>query len=245
MTTAFPPSGPTSLTTVIPAYPYDEYNDDPDLQAFWAAYNTLAQTYLNWFVRIGLPIYTGPLIAGALLDRIAEGLYGISRPTLFSGRTRDVGPFNTWAFNTIPFDRLKRIGPQNYYVTTDDIFKRVITWLLFKGDGKVFDIRWLKRRVARFLTGVNGTAPNIDQTYQISVTFGVGGEVTIRLISGIRKVTSGALYDRFAFNTMRFNGINTSYEPLTPLADAQTFQEAIQAAVLDLPFQFTYDIVIL
>lgn len=241
----FPPPGPTSLTAIIPAYLYDEYSDDPDLQAFWAAYNTLAQQYLNWFVQIGLPVYTGPLIVGALLDWMAQGLYGIARPALFSGHTKDVGPYNTWAFNTIPFNRLKRVGPQTYYATTDDIFKRVITWLVFKGDGKVFNIRWLKRRVARFLLGFNGTAPNVGQTYQISVTFGVGGEVTIRLISGVRKVVGGALYDRFLFNTMRFNGINTTFEPLTPLANAQTFQEAVDAGVLELPFQFTYDVVIL
>lgn len=241
----FPPLSPTVLPTVIPAYLYKEYDDDPDLQTFWAVYNALAQQYLNWFVQIGLPIYTGPLISGALLDWIAAGLYGISRPTLFSGKTRDVGPYNTWAFNSLPFNRLKRIGPQNYYVTTDDIFKRVITWLLFKGDGKVFDIRWLKRRVGRFLAGYNGTAPNIDQTYQISITFGVNNQVTIRLISGVRKVIGGALYDRFKFGTMRFNGIDTSYSPLTPLANAQVFQDAVNTGTLELPFQFTYNVVIL
>lgn len=240
----FPPGQPAVLSQLIPAYLYDEYNDDPDLQAFWAAYNTLAQQCLNWFVQIGLPIYTGPLITGALLDWIAQGLYGIARPTLFSGTTKDIGPYNTWAFNTIPYDRLKRVGPQTYYATTDDIFKRVLTWLLYKGDGKVFDIRWLKRRVGRFLVGYNGTAPNVDQTYQISVTFGIGGQVTIRLISGIRKVTGGALYDRFRFGVMRFNGINTSYTPLTPIANAATFQEAVNAGALELPFQFTYNVVI-
>jgi hypothetical protein len=240
----FPPDAPATLSQLIPAYLYDEYSDDPNLQAFWTAYNTLAQQYLNWFQQIGLPVYTGPLITGPLLDWIADGLYGISRPTLFSGATRDIGPYNTWAFNTRPFNRLTRIGPQTYYATTDDTFKRVLTWLLFKGDGKVFDVRWLKRRVARFLIGANGTAPNIDQTYQISVTFGIGGEVTVRLISGIRKVVSGALYNRFRFGVMRFNGINTKYTPLTPIANAATFQEAVNSGVLELPFQFTYNIVI-
>ena len=84
----FPPSEPTSLQQIIPAYLYQEYQDDPDLQAFWAAYNTLAQQYVNWFLQIGLPIYTGPLIVGPLLDWIAQGLYGIARPTPRSGLSR-------------------------------------------------------------------------------------------------------------------------------------------------------------
>jgi hypothetical protein len=244
--TKLPPLGPTSLTQVIPAYLYQEYSDDPDLQSFWSAYNTLAQQYLNWFVQFGqiLADYRNPLIIGPLLDWIAQGLYGMARPTLFSSKNKNIGSFNTWAFNTIPYDRLKRIGPQTYYATTDDVFKRVLTWHVFKGDGKVFDIRWLKRRVARFLQCANGTSLNVDQTYQISVTFGVGNQVTIRLISGIRTVLGGALYNRFKFNTMRFNGINTSFMPLAPITFAATFQEAVQSGALELPFQFTYNIVI-
>lgn len=244
MSDAFPPSGPTSLQGNIPAYLYNEYNDDSDLQAFWAAYNTLAQQYVNWFVQVGLPVYTGPLIVGALLDWVAQGLYGISRPTLFSGRVRDIGAFNTYAFNTIPFDKRKVIGPSQYYATTDDVFKRVMTWLLFKGDGKLFNIRWLKRRVMRFLAGANGTNPNVDETYQVSVSFGVGGEVTIRLIDGIRKVTGGSLFNRFTFNSCAFNAIKTSFSPMAPLAYALTFQEAVNAGVLELPFQFEWTVAV-
>ena len=240
----FPPSEPTSLQQIIPAYLYQEYQDDPDLQAFWAAYNTLAQQYVNWFLQIGLPIYTGPLIVGPLLDWIAQGLYGIARPTLFSGKTKDIGPLNTWPLNSIAFNARKIVGPQTYYVTTDDIFKRVITWLVFRGDGKVFNIRWLKRRVMRFLNGVNGTSYAIDNTYQVSVSFGVDGEVTIRLIGGLRKVTGGALFNRFALNTTAFNAIRTSFTPYAPLANALTFQEAVDAGVLELPFQFDFTVIV-
>ena len=242
--TTFPPLGPTSLQETIPAYLYDQYNDDEDLQAFWAAYNELANQYIYWFANVGLPVYSGPLIVDYLLDWIAQGLYGMARPTLLSGKNRDVGAFNTYAYDTIAFNARKVIGPQAYYVTNDDIFKRILTWHLFKGDGKVFDIRWLKRRVMRFLTGANGTNPNIDNTYQVSVTFGVGGGVTIRLIAGLRRVIGGSMYNRFAFNTCAFNSIRTSFTPYAPLANALTFQEAVNSGALELPFQFTYDVVV-
>ena len=40
---------------------------------------------------------------------------------------------------------------------TDDVFKRILTWHFYKGDGKNFSVRWLKRRIWRFLQGANGT----------------------------------------------------------------------------------------
>src|ERR1700739_1536949 len=89
--TTFPPTQPTSMTAIIPSYLYEEYNDDSDLQAFVSSYNTLAQTFLNTLVELNLPIYTSDVISGPLLDWVAEGLYGISRPSLFSGQSITVG----------------------------------------------------------------------------------------------------------------------------------------------------------
>ena len=91
----FPPTGPTVLTGVIPAYLYLQYNNDDALQAFFASYNALAQYFVTWFATVNLGVYTSPAISGTLLDWVAEGLYGFVRPALSSGRNRDIGPINT------------------------------------------------------------------------------------------------------------------------------------------------------
>lgn len=237
----FPPTGPTTLTQAIPSYLYEQYADDDDLQAFVAAYNGLAQQYVTWFATIGLPVYTSTNISGSLLDWIAQGLYGIVRPSLSSGRNRDVGPYNTVVYNTLAYNRRRIIGPSNITFTSDDIFRRIITWNFYKGDGNKFNVRWLKRRIMRFLIGVNGTAPNIDNTYLISITFGAGNVVSIRLPgAGTRSLTGGALYNRFRFNTMAYNAIRTNFTPGSPnpFPDASVLKQAIDSGVLQLPFQF-------
>lgn len=182
------PAGSTnnsSLTSVIPSYLYAQYTDDDDLQAFVAAHNQLGQTYLDWFNSINLPIYTSSAILGSLLDWVAQGLYGIARPILsVGGGGQIVGPFNTWAFNTLPVNGLKIVGAQStYYTVNDDYFKRIITWLFYKGDGRMFSVQWLKRRIVRFLSGVYGGAPNIDQTYNVSVSL-PGNRLAVICISG-------------------------------------------------------------
>lgn len=239
----FPPSAPVTLTEIIPAYIYRQYADDEDLQAFVAAYNELAQEYLTWFATIGLPIYTQPQISGPLLDWVAAGLYGQIRPSLSSGRNRDLGPLNTYAYNTMTYNGRKTVGPQNLTVTTDDVFRRIITWNFYKGDGKVFNIRWLKRRIMRFLIGLNGTAPNIDQTYLVSITFGADRIVSIRIAVGTRSVLGGALYNRFGLNTTPYNSILTKFNPSpTPLPLQSVLKEAIDSGALQLPFQFTFSV---
>ena len=105
----------------------------------------------------------------------------MARPALSSGRNRDLGPYNTNMYNTLAYNQKKRVGAQNVTVTTDDLFKRIMTWRLYRGDGKVFNIQWLKRRIARFLTFPNGTSGNIDNTNNIHVTFGSGNQVNILL----------------------------------------------------------------
>lgn len=135
---------------------------------------------------------------------------------------------------------MRFVAPETFYATTDDVFKRIITWHFYKGDGKVFTIRWLKRRIMRFLEGTNGTAPNIDQTYQVSVSFGVGNQVNITILSGIRTFLSGAIFNGFAMNTQAFNAIQTSFVPLTNFALAPVLKAAIEAGACELPFQYTY-----
>ena len=197
-------------TKIIPSYLYVQYQDDPDLPAFIAAFNTLAQQYLDWFNTLNLPNYT--VQAGAALDWVAQGLYGMVRPVLPQGSYSSIGAYNTTPYDTLEYDGKKDTGPSGFYVTTDDIFKRCITWNFYKGDGTQFNIAWLKRRVMRFLYGVDGVPPAIDNTYPVSVTISTTYVVTIALSPGV-------------------------YPDLGPL-----LQSAIEAGVLLLPFQFTYTV---
>lgn len=236
----FPVSAPASVQGTIASYLYEEYNDDDNLQGFVNAYNTMAQQYVDWFNQINLPIYTGQYINGALADWVMTGLYGLPRPALPSGFDRLIGPLNTWPPNTIPVNALKRLNNQTFYATTDDIYKRILTWLFFKGDGKYFSIRWLKRRIVRFLNGVNGTDPPVDQTYQISVGFGKGGICYINILGSTRQVTGGALPNRFGLNQVRPNQLDTIYlnVPVSPFA--LVLKAAIDSGVCELPFQYTF-----
>ncbi len=238
---SFPPSAPTTLTETIPSYVYQQFADDADIQAFSQSFNLLAQIFVSWFATVPLAAYTNPAITGALLDLVAQGVYGFARPSLASGRNRNVGPYNTTAYNTIAYNRRKVIGPSNVTVTSDDVFKRIITWNFYKGDGNTFNVRWLKRRIMRFLLGVNGTAPNIDQTYLVSVSTGPG-IISIRITAGTRAILSGA-YNTRAYNTAAYNLAVSRFTPSpTHLPFEDVLQEAIQSGVLQFPFQLAVTI---
>lgn len=243
---SFPPSGPTVITSLatLAAYLYVQYRDDDDLSAFVGAYNSLAQGYLDWFTGTPLPVYTDPSITGALLDWVARGLYGMMRPVLSSGRNRDIGPLNTYAPNVLEPNRRKRIGPSNATATSDDAFKRILTWNLYRGDGKLFNVRWLKRRVKRFLVGANGTAPNVDESYEISVTYGPG-IIAIRINVGTRIVTGGALANRFGCNKLTPNALFSRFLPgPTQFPLAGMLKEALESGFLQFPFQYQVTVAI-
>jgi len=241
----FPPNKPTGLTQTIPSYLYQQYTDDDDLQSFVNSYNKITQNYVDTFNDLNLPIYTSATISGLLLDWVATGLYGLRRPALYSGQTQNIGAFNSFMFNQIAFNEYDIIYPTDAIATNDDIYKRILTWFFFKGDGKVFNVRWLKRRIMRFLFGENGTNPLINQTYQVSVTFGTLGEVTIRLVTTNSVVTGGEIFNECMFNDpYTFNQANAAIVSLSPLPNAVTFKEAVDTAVLELPFQFTYNVVL-
>jgi len=157
-----------TLQKTIPAYLYQQYFDDDDLQAFVGAYNTITQKYINTFNQLNLPIYTG--LSGDLLDWVGKGVYGYPRPTFGGIADFTVGPLNTYGPNyEVPLNSQYVVAGAPPPVTTDDIYKRLLTWHFYKGDGKVFNIPWLKRRIKRFLTGTNGTAPTIQNTYDIGL----------------------------------------------------------------------------
>jgi hypothetical protein len=162
--------GLTYVPGILPAYVYQEYADDDNIRAFFTSYNNLATQYLLWFSSLNLPIYTGGIIAGALLDWVALGLYGIIRPSITTGSVFYEGATNTVPTNVVATNSQLQSSTEALQSTSDDIFRRVITWNFYKGDGFVFNMQWLKRRVFRFLNGPNGVSPVIDQTYTVSCT---------------------------------------------------------------------------
>lgn len=208
---------PTTVQTTIPSYLYWQYADDQDLQAFVSAYNTMTQEYVNTFNQLNLPVYAGnPLLVGSLLDWAVAGIYGLYRPAIYSGIVHPQGPYNTVPYNKAVWPYLKNalVEPTVQYVTTDDIFKRILTWNLYRGDGKTFNAAWLKRHALRFLEGLDGVDPGIDQTYLISVTFGSNRTITL-------DVSAWALAN-----------------PGSQMP--QILQAAMQSQVLNVPFQYQF-----
>lgn len=168
--TPWPPGGPTSVQNTIPAYVYVQYQDDDNVAAFFDAYNIYAQAYVDWFNALNLPIYTQGPVSGPLLDWVAEGLYGIARPGLATSIGDPTqGGVNTFTANALPANGYRPGLAETYTATNDDTFRRIITWAFYKSDGKTFTPQWLKRRINRFLTGVNGTDIINDTQYGVSV----------------------------------------------------------------------------
>ncbi|TGC28043.1 hypothetical protein, partial [Escherichia sp. E1130] len=158
------------LETIIPAYPYTQYNDDPNIVAFFQAYNKIVQGYLDYLNSLNLPCWTSPAITGDLLDWIALGIYGETRPLLqVSQEAIAKGAYNTIDYNTIPYAGMKNFVPGATTYVVDDYFKRILTWNFYKADGFQFNLDWLKRRIARFLCGPNGIDPPVTNTFDISV----------------------------------------------------------------------------
>lgn len=253
------------LPIPIKAFLYLEYRDDDNLQAFIDAFNEYAQSYMDWLNSVGLPVYIG--LSGPLLDWVAQGVYGFLRPLLATGASQTVGPFGTVVFGEAPvFGEYRQVGPTDYYLVSDDVFKRILTWHLYRGDGKQFSIPWLKRRVMRFLFGENGTGGtpypssvqlnfdkdgdpvywptlyNVDNTYPVSVSI-AGGEGTI-IIAPSRSTVSGAIFGTFVFGTPQGTfGLVTSVSVTQPIpAMAPTFKAAVDAGVLELPFQLSWTV---
>lgn len=138
------------------------------MQAFFGAYNEYTQSYLDYLNNLNLPIWTSSTIVGSMLDWVALGIYGFIRPVFSIAGGAGKGPLNTWQLNTIPLNTDLGGSASSFTTANDDIFKRVLTWHLYKGDGKVFDVQWLKRRVGRFIYGTNGADPPVNP-YAISV----------------------------------------------------------------------------
>lgn len=211
------PVGPSSIQNQIPAYVYQQYADDDVVQAFFEAYNQYAQAYLDYLNNLNLPVYSGGQVSGPLLDWVGTNLYGIPRPGLPTKGVPLMGPLNTYQYNALGFNRYVPAVTQTFTATSDDVYRRIITWAYYKGDGKAFTPRWLKRRIYRFLFGINGTDPTQEDpqdmnTYDISVAWSAPKIATITIA------------------------------PSTPIA--VIFQAAVAAGILELPIQTEWTVVI-
>ena len=244
---------PSTRQTIIPSYPYVQYNDDPNIVAFFSAYNSIAQAYLNQFNIINLPVYTNPQITGYLLDWVASGLYGNPRPALSVGNLVSAGTWNSDQYNIDDYNKYKEVSIGQFYETTDDVYKRVLTWNLYKGDGKQFTITWLKKRVMRWLIGPDGAAPFIQETYPVSVQFNTSlhpgkNVVTITVhLSTTQKVGDFGIYDSPEYDTSVYNNTATRtipvQYPFLPLV-AYQLKEAVESNAVNLPFGYTFYVVV-
>jgi hypothetical protein len=169
------------ITTPLPAYLYQQYNNDPDLVAFFTAYNNTSQELLNQTNSLNLPVYTK--LSSPLLDWVADSVYGLKRPSLSQVVTggSSLGVYDTQPYDVMGYSINNSTITSNSYVVNDDYFKRILTWNFYKGDGFQFTNEWLKRRLKRFLYGVNGVDFPIDNTYEISVEYTNGYQIVVTL----------------------------------------------------------------
>ena len=247
------------IARTIPAYLYWQYRDDDNLQAFVDSYNAMTQDYVEWFISLNLPIYTQSPIVGAFLDWVGQGVYGYPRPVLGEGYQRIVGPYNTYSFNgygtvdengilikvtPVAFNQRRILSNAHAVRVNDDLYRRSISWHFFKGYGHQFNVRYLKRRVMQWLTGVDGIDPKVDQTYRISVSFGACCQVNITLIIFKSIELSASLWNTSAFNDRRRAIFNDNLIEVTIIGDQFEFgdqlKEAIDQGFLELPFQYNY-----
>lgn len=213
------------LQQTINAYLFRQYADDENLQAFADAYNLATQElFIDWFNSVNLPIYTG--LSGDLLAWVGLGLYGLPKTALESPRSAAIGAYNTTAYNTLAYN--EDVTPQQtIYGISDDVYKRILTWHIYKGDGKRFCVRWLKRRIMRFILGTNGVDPQpyygfslgTENTTPVSVTV-INEVMSIKLFTA----TFAALGAQLTSNIL------------------QIFAAALLGGALDVPARYQYTV---
>lgn len=164
---------------VIPAYAYRQYASDENVQAFFSTLNSYQQDILTWFADTPLAVYTSAAISGDLLDWTLTGIYGIARPILTTSSKTETGALGTNVLGTHPLGMLIVTSSGTAIQVTDDIYKRVATWILYRGDGLHFSMPWLLRRVERFLGGINGSDVPLDLSDRPTITVsGVAFSIT-------------------------------------------------------------------
>lgn len=227
------------LTDIIPAYIYKQYQDDENILAFADGINSLSQEYLDWFNQTPMGVYTNSNVAGALLDWVGNNLYGLFRPTISTSSITSSGELGTNTLGTHTIGTLTVTNSGTAQVANDDIYKRLMTWFLYRGDGVQMSVEWVRRRVARFIYGAYGA--DID----------VGLITNVGIALPTDSTTLGST-NSFAVNTQ---AVNTSV-PITitqshalvitvpNIAMGNTFQTLFNGNYLPLPFQVNFKVVL-
>lgn len=210
------------IEKIIPAYLYTQYNDDKNIQSFVDAYNEVAQSLYSWLRDSRLSIFQGGYNSGEQLKWVVKGIYGQDVPILQSTKRAGKGPYNTIEYNFLPFDAYQQLYNNDVVVVSDDLFKRVLTWNFYRGDGKQFSVPWLKRRVMRFLNGIDGEDISNDQHWPISVSFD-GDNVKI------------------VINTTG-EGFPSSQPPNSLFDFAPLFKGAMEGGILNMPYYYNVSV---
>ena len=230
----------TPLQTIIKAYPYFEYADSDDTTAFFNSLNSLGQQYLDWFNDTPLGVYTDPSISGPLLDWIANNLWGIYRPVISTSSTFVLAGWGSFAWGEEAYGTMNYIQSGTAQIATDDIYKRLLTWILYLGDGKQMSIQWLRRRIARFIYGVDGADIDIGLITNINIQANAGTVVTGAwgtLAWGIVPWAESRKVPRIKNHSLiitvpQNNGVG------------QIFADLVNGGYLPLPFQLSYEVIV-
>ena len=204
---------------------------------------------VNWFSLFGNVDFfgqgktiTGVGISGALLDWIGQSLYGYARPLLITNAiTGDERGGCGWAIcGAAPVSiRTAKTVAGTAVLVNDDIYKRALTWHLYLGDGKQMTIQWLKRRIARFLYGANGSDVSIDQQQNVNIAF-----TNTRRVVGF---CGAALCGGSAIGVLRRLSTTNKKMVITlpNLPISSTLAQLLSGGFLAMPFQLKYQVNIL
>lgn len=223
------------ISELPPSYLYSQYRDDANMQAFRDSYNDLVLTYLQWFNDNPLAVYSQSTISGSLLDWVGRSIYQISRPVLSTTSTifRDSLISLPLIARPLPDSVVYQTGGSQ--LVSDDVYKRMLTWILYRGDGVNSSLSWLRRRVARFLYGSNGA--NCDPSDYLSVYIKYTPVTTHSLLVGSTNsgMTNSSPTNALYSSTISQGGNTTIAVP--PTGMGPTFQKLFQEGVLPVPFQ--------
>lgn len=234
----------SKLLTVIQQYLYQQYADDSDLQAFVDSFNEIAQSYLDWFNNTPLGLYTSTNISGPLLDWIANGVYGYSRP-IFAvpqviGNVQGGLGYSVLGESVLAAKTFDVLSQGSVTYVNDDIYKRALTWHTYIGDGRQASTEWLRRRLARFLYGANGSDFQLSNLSSVSITHPSTVDYVGYLGSGVSlgTIPLGYLTSTTHVNSQMLITLPSS----SPVA--LTLQMLLTSGYLAIPFQLKFKVVI-
>lgn len=184
-------------------FAYDQWQGIPEVVAYFGATKHFTHEIIRELTEKSFSDYFK--FKGDMLDYIALCIYGEMRPAyLNSGDYKAFGALNSLPLNQDPLNSTKVMWDTDGEAVTDEIFRRIITWNFYKGDGRMPSIPWIKRRCKRFLTGNwldQGDLGNISLKFNRNVItikstgFGIWDKILGDAIeSGVLKLPFGFIW---------------------------------------------------